>query len=430
MPVDPESPGVSASDPSAASAGALPHEGSIEELFCALAAIPSPSGRERAVGEAIRMWLAGAGVDAAFDDVGAVNGSDAGNLIATVAGDPAAPRLLFVAHVDTVESGSEAIAPVLGEDGVIRSAGDTILGADNKSAVAAVMRCCRTAAAMPAGGRPTVIAAFTCREEAGQMGVGLLDLSALRVDSAFSVDGSQPIGTVITRALGQQVFTIEVHGRAAHAAADPAAGVNAIVVASEIVASMALGRRAGGGSASIAAVVGGAVIDRLGPPSLRALGVADDAGGDTTARVALAATATNSIPDLVLLRGELRGYGAAELIAGRAELEAVAARVCHERGARYQWCDRERAVPPFPGVPDSRALALTRAAAADLPGVTFATTEAHATLEANYLAAGTDVVALASGGSGPHQFSESITVAELQQLEALLTRIVELATAG
>lgn len=264
------------------------------------------------------------------------------------------------------------------------------------------------------------------------MGAGLLDLGALHVDCAFSVDGSQPIGTVITRALGQQVFTIEVHGRAAHAAAAPEAGVNAIVVAGEIVASMGLGRRPGGGSASIAAVVGGAVIDRLAPASLRALGLADDAGdvaGESTVRAALEATPTNSIPDLALLRGELRGYSGAELVAARAELEAVAARVCRERGARYQWHDRQPAVPPFPGVKDSRALALARAAAGDVPGVTFAATEAHATLEANYLAAGTDVVALASGGAAPHQFSESITVAELRQLEALLTRIVELAAA-
>jgi len=331
--------------------------------------------------------------------------------------------------MDTVESGSEAIAPVLGDDGVIRSAGDTILGADNKSAVAAVMYACRAAVSMPANVRPTVVAAFTCREEAGRMGAGLLDLDALAVDCAFSVDGSQPIGTVITRALGQQAFTIEVHGRAAHAAANPEAGVNAIAVAGQIVASMPLGRRPGGGSASIAAVVGGAVIDRLAPASLRALGVADDAGGETTARAALEATATNSIPNLALLRGELRGYSSAELAAGRSELEAVVARVCRERGARYQWRDRERAVPPFPGVPDSRALALARAAAADIPGVTLAATEAHATLEANYLAAWTDVVALASGGSSPHQLSESITVAELRRLEALLTRIVELATA-
>jgi di/tripeptidase len=52
--------------------------------------------------------------------------------------------------------------------------------------------------------------------------------------------------------------------------------------------------------------------------------------------------------------------------------------------------------------------------------------EAQATLEANYLAARTDVVAVASGGRDPHQTSESIAVTELDQLEALLIRIVEL----
>lgn len=53
--------------------------------------------------------------------------------------------------------------------------------------------------------------------------------------------------------------------------------------------------------------------------------------------------------------------------------------------------------------------------------------EAQATLEANYLASRTDVVALASGGRDPHQLTESITVAELEQLEALLGAIVDAA---
>jgi tripeptide aminopeptidase len=393
-------------------------EGPIERLFCELVAIPSPSGSEREVGEAIAAWLAAHGVTAAFDDAGAVNGSDCGNLVARVPGAAHAPTLLFVAHMDTVESGGEPVVPVLGTDGVIRSAGDTILGADNKSAVAAVMRLCAAVAGMPMGGRPTVVAAFTCREESGQMGIGLLAPDDARADSAFSVDGSRPIGTVITRALGQQVFTLEITGRAAHAAADPAAGVNAIAVAGEIVTAMPLGRRPGGGSASIAAIVGGSVLDRL------------DGAGATAARAALDASPTNSIPDLVLLRGELRGYSADELAATRAELEAVAQRVCAARDARYVWRDRERAVPPFPGAPDSRALALARAAAERVDGVTLTTTEAHATLEANYLAASADVVALASGGADPHQISESIAVAELRRLEALLVAIVEAAGAG
>ena len=405
--------------------GPLTPDAAVAELFCELVAVPSPSGRERALAELIREWLATAGVGAELDDAGERNGSDAGNLIATVPGAPGAPRLLFVAHVDTVESGTPAVRPIRGEDGVIRSAGETILGADNKSAVAAVMALCRRAARLPVDRRPTVVAAFTCREESGRMGAGLLDLESLAVDCAFSVDGSAPIGTVITRALGQSVFTVAIHGRAAHAAAAPEAGCSAIVVAAEIVAALGLGRRRGGGSASIAAIVGGAVADRLSPAALAALGVGGDADGWAAVSAALGATATNSVPDLAQLRGEVRGYSIAEMRETAAELRTVVGDVCERHGARWEWHDSERGVPPFPGAPGSRALALTRRAAADVPEVELVEIEAQATLEANHLAARVDVVALASGGRDPHQPSESITVDELGRLEALLAAIVE-----
>jgi tripeptide aminopeptidase len=392
---------------------------SIDRLFCELVAIPSPSGHERAVGEAIREWLSVHDVLAEFDRAGEVNDSDCGNLIARVEGASGAPVLLFVAHMDTVESGAEAVEPVVGADGVISSAGETILGADNKSAVAATMRACAAAARLDPAARPTVIAAFTCREEAGRMGVSLLALDR-PVDCAFSVDGSSPVGTVITRALGQQVFTVVVRGRAAHAAADPGAGVSAIAVAAQAVSAMSLGRLDDGGSASIAAVVGGAVIDRLAGLS----------GGTDEVFGVLETTPTNSVPDVCLLRGEVRGYTEAALAASRDALERAVADACAAHGATYEWHDRERAVPPFPGAAQSRALELARAACARVPGAEFRVDEAHATLEANYLAPTTDVVALASGGRNPHQFSESIAVTELQALETLLCAILAEAAAG
>jgi tripeptide aminopeptidase len=402
----------------------------VDQLFCELVAIPSPSGRERAVGEAIRAWLGAAGVESGFDGAGAVNDSDCGNLIARVPGAPGAPVLLFVAHMDTVESGAEAVRPQR-DGGTIRSAGDTILGADNKSAVAAVMGALRRAAtdADPAR-RPTVIGAFTCREEAGRMGISLLDPALVsEVDCAFSVDGSSAIGTVITRALGQQVFSVRIHGRASHAAADPDAGVSAIAVAAEAVAAMRLGRLEDGGSASIAAIAGGAVLDRLGPAGdgsrAGASGsVARESGRDAV-WAAIEATPTNSVPDLAMLRGEVRGYSEEAIAQARAGLERAVADACARHGATYEWHDRERGVPPFPGAADSRALALARAACARVDGARFAVAEAHATLEANYLAGDTDVVALASGGRNAHQFTESIDEVEIQTLEALLWAIVQ-----
>jgi tripeptide aminopeptidase len=400
----------------------LTRDASVTQLFLELVAVPSPSRRERVIGELIREWLAGHAVTATFDDAGAVNGSDAGNLIATVPGAPGAPVYLFVAHMDTVEGGSPAVTPHVGEDGVIRSDGETILGADNKAAVAAVMRVCAAAAALPRADRPTVHAAFTCCEESGKMGAGLLSAELLqRVDCVFSVDGARPVGTVITRALGQTSFAFVIHGRAAHAAANPEAGVNAIAVASAIVAALPLGRRPGGGSANVAAMVGGSVIDRLTPEVL----------GEGGVEAALGSALTNSIPDRALVRGEVRGYSVEEIEDTIVAITDTIARVCKARGARYDWMrDRSRMVPPFPHAADSRARALVEAAAARVDGLRVVLEERQATLEANYLAASTDVVALASGGRDPHQVSESIPVAELERLEALLVAILTADDAG
>lgn len=376
-----------------------------------LVAIPSPSGRERALGEEIRAWLAQAGIQAAFDDAGSVNGSDAGNLIARVPGAAGRPSLLLVAHMDTVETGTTAIEPVLGDDGVIRSGGDTILGADNKAAVAAVMRVCRTAAGLGTGDRPTVVAAFTCREESGRMGASLLDVGALGVDHVISVDGSQPIGTIIARALGQTTFVLAVRGRAAHAAANPEAGVNAIAVAGEIAAALPLGRLSHGGSANVAAIAGGSILGK---------GMVEG-----EALQAIVDSPTNSVPDTAYLKGEVRGYSVDVIEETVGEIEEIASAICEARGAQLRFArNRERMVPPLPGAPESRALASVRAAAEaiDLPVTVI---DRQATLEANYLAAaGADVVAIASGGRDPHQLTESIPVSELERLEALLAALL------
>ena len=395
----------------------LTRDASVTELFLELVSVPSPSRRERVVGELIREWLAGHGVAAAFDDAGAVNGSDCGNLIATVPGATGAPAYLFVSHIDTVESGTPPVTPHVDADGIIRSDGETILGADNKAAVAAVMGVCAAAAALPEAQRPTVHAAFTCCEESGKMGAGVLSAELLeRVDCAFSIDGAKPVGTVITRALGQTSFVFVVHGRAAHAAANPEAGVNAIAVACEIVAALPLGRLPGGGSANVAAILGGSVIDRLTPEI-----IAEAGDPETAFHTAL----TNSIPDRALVRGEVRGYTLDEIETTIDAITRTVASACEARGARYEWMrDRERMVPPFPHAEDSRARALVHAAAARVDGVRIVMEERQATLEANYLAARTDVVALASGGRDPHQHTESIPVTELERLEALLVAIL------
>src|SRR6185312_16390740 len=119
------------------------------DLFLDLAALPSPPGEERAVADRVAAELRALGLEVDEDDAGAEIGSNAGNLycrlVPTVEGTP----LFLCAHLDTVQP-TGPIEPVV-EDGVVRNAGGTILGADNKSAVAVMLD---TARRLVEEGRP------------------------------------------------------------------------------------------------------------------------------------------------------------------------------------------------------------------------------------------------------------------------------------
>jgi tripeptide aminopeptidase len=107
------------------------------ELFLDLAALPSPPGKERPVADRLTTELRGLGLDVTEDDAGPKIGSDAGNLYCRVPGNAEGTPLFFCAHMDTVLP-SGPIEPVV-EDGVVRNSAGTILGADNKAAVAAMV---------------------------------------------------------------------------------------------------------------------------------------------------------------------------------------------------------------------------------------------------------------------------------------------------
>src|SRR6266536_3372629 len=108
------------------------------DLFTELAALPSPPGEERAVADAVTRYLRDLGLTVDEDDAGAKVGSTIGNLYCRLApADGGGTPLFLCAHLDTVPP-TGPIEPVV-DEGVVRNAGGTILGADDKSAVAAML---------------------------------------------------------------------------------------------------------------------------------------------------------------------------------------------------------------------------------------------------------------------------------------------------
>jgi tripeptide aminopeptidase len=181
------------------------------------------------------------GLEVEEDDTGAATGSTIGNLLCRLPGrtDGGTP-IFFCAHLDTVPPAGP-LHPVVGEDGVVRNAGGTILGADNKSAVAAMIEAARR---IVEEGRPHagVELLFTSKEEVGLIGAGAFDISKLEADLGFVYDQAAPIGDVIMGAPHQRSMLARFHGRPAHSGMVPEEGRSAIAAASRAIADLRLGR--------------------------------------------------------------------------------------------------------------------------------------------------------------------------------------------
>ena len=112
----------------------------LNETFARLCAIASPFGHERACAEAVARELRTIGVDVEEDGAAPEAGAECGNLLARIPGR-GERAILLCAHLDTVPEAG-VIQPVL-DDAAWVSAGDTILGADNKAAVAVLLEVAR-----------------------------------------------------------------------------------------------------------------------------------------------------------------------------------------------------------------------------------------------------------------------------------------------
>ena len=109
----------------------------LSETFSRLVQIDSVSRNEAAICGDLQNVLEAMGAETFVDDAGKAVGSNTGNLIARFRGSVDVPALMLNAHMDTVEPGN-GVKPVY-KDGVFTSDGTTILGADDKSAIAILL---------------------------------------------------------------------------------------------------------------------------------------------------------------------------------------------------------------------------------------------------------------------------------------------------
>jgi tripeptide aminopeptidase len=193
----------------------------------------------------------------------------------------AAP-LLLSAHMDTIEPTVGIGIAVDAE--MVRSTGATVLGSDDKSAVAQIIEALDVLREqdLPHGDIEVV---FTSAEEKGLFGAKNLDYSRIRSRQAIVMDSSGSVGKIIVGAPSHITYEIRITGRPAHAGIEPERGLSAIRVAGAIIAAVPDGRIDPETTANIGIIRGG--------------------------------TATNVVPKEVMLHGEIRSHDDGSLFATR-----------------------------------------------------------------------------------------------------------------
>ncbi len=275
------------------------------KTFIELAQIPGLSRKEKKIAQKVANILKSFGAKVKFDQALAKEG-ETGNLIAYIKGEDSLPPLLLNAHLDTV-------GPIENfgwkrKKNFIYSNGKSILGADDRSGVAVILEVLEHLKESKKP-HPPLEVVFTVAEEIGLIGAKQLDYSLLKARYGIVLDSDDPSQLVIGAPEAYRMI-FKIHGKSAHAGVAPERGINAIQLASRAIARLKLGRIDFETTANIGVINGG--------------------------------TATNIVPELVEVRGEVRSHNRTKL---KRQLEKI-------RKAFQKEVERaQRPEPEFKGLP-------------------------------------------------------------------------------
>jgi tripeptide aminopeptidase len=350
----------------------------IVETFFELVRHDSESGNERRFMEHLAVVIG--------RDLNVVPSFDGfGNLIARIpARESKAAAVILSAHGDTVKPG-RGIEPVM-DGGVIRSDGETILGADDKAGIAQIIEAVRTASAHPA-----VEIVVTLGEEVGLAGAKNLDLSLLTARRAFVVDGEH-LNEVVIGGPTHVNFDVTVIGKAAHAGMEPEKGISAIRVAAAAIGRMPEGRIDHETTANLGIIEGGLI--------------------------------RNGVPERVRITGECRSLDHAKALRQAATMRAAFETAAADAGATVH-IDEEIEYEAMSVPEDSD---LVRAAKEAIRGSGLDPVAKRVTGGTDALVLcnrGLDAVVLGYGGKQAHSTDESIDVADLQKGAEIIRRLLE-----
>ena len=366
----------------------------LADTFIRLCETDSLSRKEGRMAEQVTKILYSLDAPLPFEDDSAEQtGSDCGNLIFRFKGEPERDPLFFACHLDTVEPGT-GIKVVRSEDNIFTSSGDTILGSDDKSGIAAMIEAWQVIRENDLAHAPMEFIFTTC-EEIGLLGAKALDPQHIRAKMGYALDSSG-FDRVIIGAPAANRLHITIKGVAAHAGLHPELGINAIMLAGKGLAMAPCGRIDTESTVNFGTILGGA--------------------------------ASNVVPEQVVIEGEVRSHSSGKLEQLTREAETAFHRAVEE------WSDplgTARGVPVlnFRAEEDFPAMQLTtedavirrldQAAAAI--GMEMSHEVAGGGSDASiFNGRGLQTAIIATGMTNVHSTDEQISLHDMTQLTRLL----------
>lgn len=223
--------------------------------FIELVQIDSETGYEADIAEVLKEKFTHLGLKVTEDHSKEKTGHGAGNLICHLKGtEEDVDTIYFTSHMDTVVPG-KGIKPSI-KDGYIVSDGTTILGADDKAGIAAMLESIKVLQEndIKHGDLQFII---TVGEESGLVGARAFDQSLLTAKYGYALDSNGTVGDIVVAAPTQAKLFVIMKGKTAHAGVAPEKGVSAITLAAKAIANMKLGRIDDETTANIGSFAGG-----------------------------------------------------------------------------------------------------------------------------------------------------------------------------
>lgn len=365
----------------------------IVSYFMQLISIDSESKNERAMIDCLKGDLEQLGAELIEEDnCHKHNDGNAGNLYAYIPGKIDKAPILLCAHVDTVTPGNGIKARI--ENGRIVSDGTTILGGDDKSGVAEILMGIKHIKASGIDHAPVEVL-FSVSEEIGLMGAKCFNKARLKSCFGYAFDSHQ-VGELVVGAPSQVSFIITFYGKEAHAGVEPEKGLNAIRIASEAISAMPMGRIDFETTCNVGKISGG--------------------------------TATNIVPNQVVIKGEVRSHN-------EHKLNQVCADIQHAVKSTVARYDLEHAKADFSykqeveyhafGIDENHAVVKLAQDALRSLDIPFTVGKGGGGSDANiFNASGIPMIIVGTGMNKVHTVAEDIEIDQLRKGQDFVAELI------